>query len=354
MPNKALKYNAGLLSEENVKKYVLPEYKFNDPEVSQIKFKDSDKQRAVYRVESDRGVYCLKKMYFPEAGLLYVYSAIEWFYRKNINVPKILSTRNNGRFVNYEGMLFILTPWIEGEKCSYDNIEQILSASENLAKMHIYAKSFKPIAGSADRQCMDDLSKSISKHFMQLLNCFNLAMKYEDKFSKLFLTHFNENFLLAKASVEISSPLNSSKLVSSLCHLDYVNKNIIFDEHSSIWIIDFDKCGFDYCVHDISYFLRRMLKRDNTTWDLEMAINCLNSYEKIRPLNLEEYRYILSYLAFPQKFWKISRDYYNNIKKCNHHSFYCILSSSVEKEQEQTKFVHQFKRYVEEKFSVKL
>jgi CotS family spore coat protein len=220
--------------------------------------------------------------------------------------------------------------------------------------MHVSANSFKPIEGSTDRQSRDDLSISISKHFNQLLNCFNLAVRYEDKFSILFLNHFNENFQLAKASLEICSPLDSSKLTTSLCHLDYVNKNIIFDEQNCIWIIDFDKCGFDYCVHDISYFLRRMLKRDNTTWDLQMAINCLNSYEKIKPLNLEEYRYILSYLAFPQKFWKISRDYYNNIKKCNHHSFYSILLSSVEKEKEQMNFVLQFKKYTEEKFKVKL
>ena len=42
-------------------------------------------------------------------------------HRYNIKVPRILPTLENNRFVNYENMLFILTPWIEGCKCDYDN-----------------------------------------------------------------------------------------------------------------------------------------------------------------------------------------------------------------------------------------
>ncbi|MGE5629138.1 MAG: CotS family spore coat protein [Solirubrobacterales bacterium] len=339
-----------LLSEDNIKKYVLPEYSLENANLSRIKFKDTDKQRAVYKVEAPNGTYCLKKMYFAQGSVLFVYSAIEWLYRKNIFVPKILETNNKGRFINYENMLFILTPWIEGEKCSYDNIDHILMCSENLGRMHLVSQNFRPIEGSLEKYCQDELSLSIAKHFSQMLLCSNLAYKYNDNFSGLFLKHFEENFELAKLSMEACLCLDSSRLSTALCHLDYVNKNIIFDENKNIWVIDFDKCGYDYCVHDISYFLRRMLKRDNTAWDLEIAINCLNSYEKLKPLNKDEYMYILCYLAFPQKFWKISRDYYNNIKKCNHHSFYSILASSVENEKEQMNFALKFKAYIEKKF----
>lgn len=354
MPSKAVKYNAGLLTEENVKKHVLPEYNLENADIHQIKFKDTDKQRAVYKVEYRQSTYCLKKMYFSKANLLFVYSAIEWLFLNNINVPEILSTKTNGRFVVYEDMLFILTPWVEGEKCNYDNIEHILSSTENLAKMHNVTVGFEPIAGSELRRNCSNLETSINKHFEHMLLCSNMAYKYGDKFSSLFLNHFEENFMLAKISLELCCGLDNDKLSEALCHLDYVNKNIIFDDFQKIWVIDFDKCSMDYCVHDISYFLRRMLKRDNTMWDFEIAVNCLNSYEKIRDLNLEEYRYILSYLSFPQKFWKISRDYYNNIKKCNHNSFYTILQSAVERDKEQMDFVLRFKKYIENKFNTVL
>lgn len=354
MPQEAQSYNINLLSEENVKKYVLPYYKLENSEVTQIKFKDTEKQRAVYKVVSEDSIYCLKKIYFSMEDLLFVYSAIEWLYRNNINVPRILPTKDRGRFVNYENMLFILTPWVNGEKCSYDNIQNVIDASVNLAKIHKCTHNFAPIAGSLQRTGFEDLYGTISKHFQQLLVSSNNAFKYGDKFSKMFLQHFDSNLTLAETAVKVSETINYDNLEKSLCHLDYVNKNIIFDELGKLWTIDFDKCRMDYRVHDISYFLRRLLKRDNTKWDLELTINCLKVYEDIYPLSLDEYKAIFVYLAFPQKFWKISRDYFNNINKCNKNSFLTLLTKTCNKSDYQLQFMNGLYTYIEQKFNVNL
>jgi CotS family spore coat protein len=354
MPYEAKSYNIDLLSEESVKKYVLPHYNLENAEVTQVKFKDTEKQRAVYKVVYFDKCYCLKKIYFNVEDLLFVYSAVEWLYRNSINVPRILPTKYKGRFVEFENMLFILTPWIDGEKCSYDNIDNVLNISINLAKLHNCTKNFQPINGSSNRTGFEDLYSTIQKHFQQMLNCSNMAFKYGDKFSKVFLQNFDTNLSLARTAVELAATIDNDKLHKTLCHLDYVNKNIIFDAAGEIWTIDFDKCRIDYRVHDISYFFRRLLKRDNTKWDLELTINCLKLYEDIYPLNLDEYKAILVYLAFPQKFWKISRDYYNNINKCNKNSFITLLSKACTKSNYQLQFIEGFKGYVEEKFHTKL
>lgn len=354
MPYPPKEYNLDLLSEENVKKYVLPKYNLQQAQVTRVKFKDTDKQRAVYKVEYLGKNYCLKKVYFSIQELLFVYSSVEWLYRYGINVPRILSTNDNGRFVEYNNMLFILTPWVEGIKCNFDTREHILSSIVNLAHIHNIGKKFTPIEGSIVRKDFLNLNKSLNKHFEQLLSCSNLAFKYNDKFSFTFLQHSDINLLLAQISVQVSSSINYKNLSSSLCHLDYVNKNIIFDENNKLWVIDFDKCCMDYCTHDISYFLRRLLKREHTNWDLKLAKSCLQSYEKIHPLNLDEYKYILSYLCFPQKFWKISKDYYNNIKKCNHKSFLYLLKKTTDRDEQHLNFIICLGRYIEEKFNTKI
>lgn len=156
---------------------------------------------------------------------------------------------------------------------------------------------------------------------------------------------------MAKSILSIASTIDNNNLSRSLCHLDYVNKNIIFDETEHIWTIDFDKCKIDYSVHDISYFMRRFLKRDNTNWNVDLAINCLNLYEKSHPLNSDEYKYILAYVGFPQKYWKISRDYYKNIKKCNKNAFTILLEKSVKNDMNQSKFIQLFTKYIEDRFN---
>ncbi|MBC2579231.1 CotS family spore coat protein [Clostridium sp. DJ247] len=354
MPYAAKEYSLDLLSEENIKKYVLPEYNLENSQLTRIKFKDTDKQRAVYKLDYLNNTYCLKKVYFSKEELLFIYSAIEWLHRNNICVPKILPTKDRGRFVEYNNMLFILTPWINGVKCSYDKKEHVLASINNLSHMHYVCKNFNPINESKIRKGEEDIRYSVTKHFQQLLSCSNSAFKYGDRFSKLFLQHFETNLLLSEISVRVSSSINVRNLSLSLCHLDYVNKNILFDSNNKVWVIDFDKCCIDYCTHDISYFLRRLLKREKTNWDLDLALQCLNVYENTNILNLDEYKYILAYLSFPQKFWRISRDYYNNMVKCNHNSFFYLLEKATQADKEHLDFILKLGKFIENRFQIRI
>lgn len=350
MPDTAKLYNSNLLSQENVKKFVLPHYDLANAQIESIKFKNTDKQRAVYKVQLFDKKYCLKKVYFNEAELLFVYSAIEWLYRHDLNVPRILPNKYNGRFVNYEGMLFILTPWIDGEKCNYDCNLHLYTACKTLAGLHNACNSFKPIDGSYIRRGENNLYDSMNKHFQQLLVNSNKAFKCKDTFSKIYLKNFDKGMYLAKKSVEALSKVNPNNLRTSLCHMDFVNKNLIFNPDCNIYIIDFDKCRLDYVAYDLSYFFRRLLKRNKTSWDISTALKCLECYESVRPLNRDEYYYLLGYLTFPQKYWKISRDYFKNIKKCNKKSFIDILRNSCTNFDSQIIFSEKFNNYICNRF----
>ncbi|CAM2847018.1 CotS family spore coat protein [Hathewaya histolytica] len=357
MPHKASLYTTcSILSPENIGRRILPLYNLEGSTIEDIKFKNTDKQRAVYKVTSDQNTYCLKKVYYNSSRLLFVYSAIEWWYQFNINVPRILPTKNNSRYVNYNDMLFILTPWIEGEKCNYDNNDHINSIMPNLGKMHHVAYDFFPIPNSQIINSCNILYNSLHKHWQNILQYSNLAFNYKDSFSKLYIEHFNTFSKLGEISSSISYGINNLNLTKSLCHGDYVNKNIIFYGNSpeDLWVIDFDKVSLDYVAHDISYALRRILKRDSTKWNTSLAISLLSQYNAKNKLNIDDYRYILAYLSFPQKYWKISRDYYRNIKKCNKKSFYKILKKSVLYGADQLEFSLNLKSYIEDKFGEKI
>ena len=317
-----------IFSIDSMKNNILDQYDLSSADVSMVKFKNTDKQRAVYKVDSKNNSYCLKKVYFSENELLYVYSALEWLNRHDLNVANLLPTNNHGRYVCFNNMFFILTPWIDAIKCDFDNTNHVISSIKELAKMHNNSRNFHPIKGSVNRIGLDDFYISTLKHFNQLLDTANTAFHSKDKFSKEFLTTFDKNLESAKISLEMSSKINNKELTKSLCHGDYVNKNILFSKDNKVWIIDFDKCKYDYCAHDLAYFMRRLLKRDNTKWNLNIAIDIIKSYNSIHPLTSSDLRYVSAYICFPQKYWKLSRDYYKNIKKCNKNSFLTLLTKS--------------------------
>lgn len=342
-----------LLSCENVKKNVLPHYGINKCVVTQVKFKDTDKQRAIYKVETPTQNYCLKKVYYPIDELLFVYSVMEWLFRYGIKVPRILSTSDHGRYVIYEDMLFILTKWIQGDKCDFDNIEHINLSSKNLGKMHDITKGFLPILGSANKEGYSNLAQSFEKHKNQMMDNEKLALKYDDYFSKLYIISYTTSMSLASLSTNIANSIDFDNLTKAVCHNDYVSKNLIID-NNNVCVIDFDKCKYDYCALDIGYCLRRLLRRDNTRWNLDLAINFLQQYELSNSLTIDDYKYILAYLAFPQKYWKLSRDYYKNISKCNKKAFVNLFTKAVNYDKEHKEFTYNFLKYIEYKFDTSI
>ena len=342
------------LSPETIKENVLPYYNLQNSKISVIKFKDTDKQRAVYRIDFNDNSYCLKKVYYNINDLLYVYSAIEWLYRNNIKVPKLLPTVDNNRFVSYQDMLFILTPWIKGEKCSFDNMNHVIRSVKKLSLIHSISRNFQPILGSSLKEGFDDYYISTLKHFQDLLQTSNEAYKYKDTFSRHFISSFDINLRLAKISLDISNKIDTDELSKSLCHGDYVNKNIIFSDDLDPWIIDFDKCKTDYCAKDLAYFMRRLLKSENTKWDIELAISVLEAYNESSPLTESDLRYLVSYICFPQKYWKISKDYYKNIHKCNKPAFLTLLLNTISKTDLQYDFALNIIDAVQKKFKVTL
>jgi CotS family spore coat protein len=342
------------LSPEIIKQNVLPYYNLQNSKISIVKFKDTDKQRAVYRIDFGEKSYCLKKVYYSIKDLLYVYSAIEWLYRSNIRVPKLLPTVDNNRFVSYQNMLFILTPWIEGERCSFDNINHIMISVKKLSSIHSISRNFQPIEGSSLKKGLEDYYISTLKHFQDLLHASNEAFKYKDTFSRQFISNFDINLRLAKLSLDISNKIEISELSTSLCHGDYVNKNLIFPPDLDPWVIDFDKCKLDYCAKDLAYFMRRLLKRENTKWDIDLALSVLNTYNESSKLTESDLRYLISYICFPQKYWRISRDYYRNIHKCNKSAFLTLLSNTISKTNFQYAFALNIIDSVQKEFNVTL
>lgn len=350
------KTKSEFLSLDEIKSKVLANYNLIVYDIENIKFKDTEKQRAVYKVVTNKGTKCLKKVYYNIDELLFIYSVIEWFNARGILCPRFLPSKNGLKFILYNDNLFVLTDWIDGRKCDYDSIDDIKAIARNLGYMHKFSKGFFPIEGSKLRISDKDYLYSYNKHFLQLLELSNTAFRIKDKFSKLFLEMFDYNIEKARESIYLLSQVDFNKDIGdsvsryAICHLDYVNKNIIFTQDNDIYVIDFDRTMIDMPVHDICVFLKRILKREKTSWDFNVFLSAIESYEKIRKLSYNEYILLYSMLMFPQKYWKVSRDYFKNIKECNKEAFISILKKIYNQQESHDIFCSKMKNYIYEKF----
>ena len=105
-------------------------------------------------------------------------------------------------------------------------------------------------------------------------------------------------------------------------------------------------------MSDLSYFLRRLLKRGETKWDFEIAKNIILNYNKANPLTQDDVKYLMVYLSFPQKYWRTSRDYYSSISKCNKSASKKMLLDTVLKTSYQAELVEKMKDFFLEEFNI--
>lgn len=344
------------MTHKELNKYVLSKYKLKVLSIENVKFKDTDKQRAVYKINTNKGPKCLKKVYYDKHTLLFIYSTIEWLNMKGIRSPRLLPTKSGVRFVEHSNHVFILTDWIEGRKCSYDNAFDVIISAKTLGKLHKSSYGFFPIKDSYSRVSSTDYYDSYNKHLNQLPALYEKASLINDDFSKMFIQSYDYNLKCAKESVNTFSTLDFGKNFGdnisrfSICHLDYVNKNLIFSDEG-LYIIDFDNTKMDYPVHDIVYFLKRLLRRKHTLWNFEVFKTAINSYESVRTLSYNEHLFILAALQFPHKYWKISKDYYGYKREQDIVSFNKQIKTLAKQEENHEIFCNHYKDYIVDRFS---
>ena len=64
---------------------VLKEYNIRADSIELVKAKATAKDRMVYKINTDSQSYCLKKVYYDEETLLFIYSSIIWLNLHNIS-----------------------------------------------------------------------------------------------------------------------------------------------------------------------------------------------------------------------------------------------------------------------------
>lgn len=294
--------------------YILDNFNVKNFNIQKIKEKTSKKTRIVYKIKSYDNFFCLKQTYFKIKDLLFIYSYLEWLNLYKFDVPYLIKSKQNKPFVKYDNKIYILTNWINGKKLNYDNLNECIQSIIFLSNIHKFSNKILLIDGAQSKNNFIDLNQKYTKHINELHKMHTIAKLYKDTFSQIFILNFNDFLYLSNIAKQFSHIINFKNLNISACHGDYVNKNILIS-NKKIIPIDFDRSCINFSVFDLAYFLRRYLRRTNTNWNFESAITLINNYDKNNPLFLDEYLYLIAYLSFPQKFWKISKFYFSNIKK---------------------------------------
>lgn len=330
--------------------HILTHYDLEVKNVEIIKIKDSDKERAIYKVKTPHLNYCLKKVYYSVHDLEFVLYLMGYLKNNGLHVPEIVLTKQQKSFVSHDHVLFFLMTWIDGTRCDYDRKNDLKLISENLAEFHLRGKGFDYLPLTTSRYNYfnwqtDFLNKTakLIKFKERIYNNYQFSAVHEPLLSVLDLeyTMAHKSIHLLEA-VDFQYLLKKSVVENHYCHLDYVNKNL-YIHGEKVFMIDFDRSKLDIPLHDVSSLLRRVMHRDNTNWDFSIAKHILDTYTQIKHLNSEEKKAILAFLIFPEKLYKETRRF---MRQDGEESYFIEKFHKMERRSRgKEKFIKEYEHY---------
>lgn len=281
-----------------------------------FKIKQLVPERNCFRIETDKGFYCLKKMNLSNDEISLMQKMTEHLKNNGfMNTFDIVLQDNNEILIPYEGSQYYLTKWMDGRESDYLSLLDIKAAIEALANFHRGAEGFESKHSPQHRK----LYGRWRQDFMQKLKEIEAAKEHifiegkKDESTPIILKYLEscENSaghalkLLDKPFYDRLNVRDESK--KGFIHHDYGLHNILHTFDNKTYIGGLESFAFDIRIHDLGYFIFKLMRRRG--WDIETILDMLGYYNEINKLEKEDYQALGAYFAFPHDYKQFYRQY---------------------------------------------
>jgi len=318
-----------------------------------LKVKQIIPVRSVYRIVTDKGFFCLKRLRFPMEDMNFIFAAVEHLREGGFtNTFSIVKQKNGDDFISFKGDKYFLTEWIDGRECDFLNPLDIDAAIEVLARLHNAAEGYSPALPPEDRCYYGKWPENFRKRIdeMKLIKEQALAKPEKSDMDEIYLDYVDmcindgEEALLMLSKTDYLGISERAAKKGGFIHHDFAHHNILHTFDGRTYVVDFDYCIMDIRIHDIGSLIIRNMKKTN--WDIDKAMDVLESYDRRNPISKEELSVLAPFFLFPQDFWMISRQYYIERKPWDEEDFVDKMSTKSEYTLMRRKFIEEYEKRV--------
>lgn len=289
------------------------------------------KIRGGFQCETEQGLLQLSNIQGSARKIPYVNHICKSLEENGRGFIDTILVDKSGGVVNAdrENGDFVLKKWFMGRPCDIRRNSEIFESVRELANLHIQLQLVskevlqmqKDLAYDArwDDFINVDLVSRYEKHNME----FNKVRNYiRDKsckgdFEFMYLGQFDSVY---NQALKVTNELKESDYLSlygdaikniQISHGDYNYHNVLFAGPNTI-ITNFTRFKIDLQVADLYNFLRKVMEKRG--WDVYLGGDIISAYEDVRMLSDAECEYIRLRLSYPEKYWKVTNQYYNSNK----------------------------------------
>ncbi len=267
--------------------------------------------RDAWRLDTQAGPKSFKQVDASVEKVRFVAAAVQHIIDNGFSHTVPFIKASTGQYVlDLPEGVFYLTDWIPGREGDFSRLEDVLSATRVLAEFHKSSRGFVPPDDAKSKESWGELPAEWQNHLRSLEHYREIARGApNDEFNSLYLHCCDKYLSRCTLAIKILAGCDYPALVDEarkqggLCHRDYTYHNFIVDPKNKLYLIDFDYCTQEIRTYDIGRYARKVAK--HFAWQLNPVKLALEVYDREAHLSSDEIIFILAFLHFPQRFWRI-------------------------------------------------
>lgn len=317
----------------------------------------AEKIRSVYKVITNNGEFCLKRMKHGRSKVKNGYILTEELQlNKFKNTARYFKTKDGEYSVSYKKNIFYLTEWLQGVECDLTNIDEAINCTKLLAQFHTTSNKI-----DHNKMNIPNNLKNWPKIFAS--NLYDLEKfkriisnkRIKNEFDTLFLENIDNFYNRGMSAVNMlnkSQYYKTSKVAKDnkiICHNSFYYQNII-KRNNEYYIIDLDSIMIDLQISDLGKLIRRLMFKKAYSWNFFSAKALIEAYNSINILRKEDLEIMLALIIFPHKFWKLGKKRYIKAKGWSETKYLHKLNKIASYNENQEKFFRDYIDFLEESF----
>ncbi len=216
--------------------------------------------------------------------------------------------------------MFVMRDWFYGEECNVRSREEVLLAVETLAGLHSCLRGME-LSGEELGFCRQPLLTEILERRnkeLRRVRTYIRGKKQKSSFEQKFLSQFGLQYELAERAEELLAKedyqVYYKRALEEGCmlHGSFTHHSVILLQGQTMAVTGFDKAAAGIQIHDFYLLFRKMMEK--WEWDISLGEAMLETYHRGRVVPGEELTLLKVLLSYPEKFWKVANQYYNNRK----------------------------------------
>lgn len=302
--------------------------------------------RKVFILKTDKGRKILKKVDYDEKRLDFINLCVENISKKFSNIISFNTFSDGKKYKRWKGNYYVLMDLIEGREATFTNPIEFKMCGELLAKVHLASKEF-----ASEKSIKDQLDKSLIIKYKEDLKNIEEAQalvksfKFTNEFDSLLLENSQGYIKEIEEAIKLLilskySYYREEEKNIVICHNDLAEHNFLFS-NNEMYLIDFDYSSVDLRIMDLADLILNGIK--NVAFDFNKALEVIEGYNKIYPLEDGEYNLLYILLLFPREFCGIVNSYYHKQKNWEEEVFINRLKMKLINEDFRRSFLNKYK-----------